>query len=143
MNKNFIGIFLILSLLSLKLNAQIEITDFEDASIYFDGLFRETSKLDDYGNVIIDMGSASAGRVAFRITDVDIEMEEREEEPGCADICPPRILITFKCRKSECVYDPIMSDSKYNTGVIEFQNLKRGRKAFRYLKELKRFIQNN
>lgn len=89
--------------------------------------------MDDYGNVILNMGSASSGRCGFRISDVKITMEEKPEEPGCADICPPRVLIHFECKKSECVYDPVSPTGFYQTGVIEFLDVKKGKKAYEYL----------
>lgn len=125
------------------LTAQNVIKDFDDAKIYFHGLFEEPSKLDEYGNVVIDMGAASAGRIKFRMSDVVISMEERPEEPGCADICPPRILITFTCKKSECVSDPGFTEfTKFKTGTIQIHNINRGKKAFSFLKELQEFLKN-
>lgn len=123
------------------LTAQNVIRDFDDAQIYFHGLFDETSSLDEYGNLVIDMGAASSGRIQFRISDVAINMEERPEEPGCADICPPRVLITFICKKSECISDPaFMEMDKSEIGVIQILNVNRGKKAYRFLLELQGFI---
>lgn len=130
-----------LTLMFLTGNAQVTLNDFQDASIYFNGIFENDSKLDEYGNVCIDMGSASAGRLSFRITDVNITMEEKKEEPGCADICPPRIIITFNCRKSKCMTDPTLNNYVFQSGIIEFIDLKKGKKAFQYLQSLKKFIQ--
>ncbi len=133
-------IFLLLTSISFSATAQININDFDDAKIYFDGLFDGQSNLDDYGNTYIDMGSASAGRVFVRITDVDLYQEERKEEPGCADICSPRIIITFKCKKSNCVRDPLINNDFYESGVIAFYDIKKGKKAFEYLINLKEFF---
>ena len=130
-------------LISINSIAQIKINDFDDAKIYFDGIFQEDSQLDDYGNTYINMGSASSGRVYVRITDVNIHMEERKEEPGCADICPPRTIITLKCRKSNCARDPLSSNDAYESSTIVFDNIKRGKKAFEYLKALKEFFRRN
>lgn len=124
-------------------NAQVILNDFEDASIYFHGLFESPSSLDEYGNVEIDMGSASSGRMKFRINDVNISMEERPEEPGCADICPPRIIISFKCLKSECISDPALNIGMYSSSAIQIFNIKRGKKVFEYLKALKQFMGKN
>lgn len=125
-------------------NAQVVLNDFEDASIYFDGLFESPSSLDQYGNIVLDLGSASAGRLKFRISDVNISMEESPEEPGCADICPPRIIISFKCIKSECISDPAFEEmGSYPSSAISIFNIKRGKKAFEYLKALKQFIDKN
>ncbi len=123
--------------------AQMKINDFQDAEIYFNGLFDSNSEIDDYGNISIDMGSASAGRVLLRITDVNITMTEKKERPGCADICPPMILINFECRKSKCISDPYLKDIYSQTGVISFTDLQKGKKAFEYLKSVKSYFQNN
>ncbi len=140
MTKNFY--FLLVGFLVMGfLNAQNVINDFEDAKIKFHDLFDTPSKLDDYGNTEIDMGSASAGRVKFRIADVIISMEERPEEPGCADICPPRVLITFTCKKSECISDPAFSDfDDHRTGTIQIYDINRGKRAFAFLSELQEFF---
>lgn len=125
-------------------SAQVVLNDFEDASIYFDGLFESPSSLDQYGNVELDLGSASAGRVKFRISDVNISMEEKPEEPGCADICPPRVIISFKCRKSECISDPAFPEMKSSSSsAISIFNVKRGKKVFEYLGALKQFMDDN
>lgn len=139
MIKKITFLFLLTSI-SFNSIAQININDFDDAKIYFDGLFQDESQLDDYGNTYINMGSASAGRVFVRITDVDIYKEEKKEEPGCADICPPRIIITLKCRKSNCARDPLANNDFYESGTIVFYDIKRGKKAFEYLKALKEFF---
>ena len=129
---------------SQNIQSQVTIQDFDDARIYFDGLFDENSTLDDYGNIVIDLGSASAGRYSFRITDVDITMEERPEEPGCADVCPERILLTLSCSKSECIEDPgIDSGLKTESAVIVFYDLGKGKKAFKIFNSLKAFFKNN
>lgn len=140
MNKN-LYLIIIFFFFTSALIAQNVIKDFDDAKIYFHGLFEEPSRLDEYGNVEIDMGAASAGRIKFRISDVVISMEERPEEPGCADICPPRILITFTCKKSECISDPAFTEfTKSKTGTIQIHNINRGKKSFRFLKELQKFL---
>ena len=117
------------------------INDYTEAKIFFQGLFCYESSIDDYGNLALDMGAASAGRCAFRITDVSIRMEEREEEPGCADICPPRVLIYFDCLKSECIFDPVAPEiGKHQSGVITIFDIEKGRKAYEYLIALKTFF---
>lgn len=142
MTKNLYLLFFF-TLFTSALTAQKVIKDFDDAKIYFHGLFDEPSSLDEYGNVEIDMGAASAGRVKFRISDVIISMEERPEEPGCADICPPRTLITITCKKSECISDPALVElPKSKTGVIQIHNINRGKKVFSFLKELQEFLRN-
>lgn len=137
--------FLLISFLIFSsLTAQVSIKDFEDASIYFNGLFDKPSSLDQYGNIVLDMGSASAGRIQFRITDVNISMEERPEEPGCADICPPRVIINFNCTKSECINDPVVPEfGKHSSGSVQIFDLKRGKKVYEYLTALKQFISRN
>ena len=135
--------FILTLLVSCSYYGQVKINDFDDAQIYFKGLFPDNSQLDDYGNTYIDMGSASSGRIYFRITDVNIEKEERGEEPGCADICPPRIILSFKCRKSSCLRDPSNVNEIYKSGNIEFLNTNKGKKAFEYLIALKEYFRKN
>ena len=128
---------------SFYTSAQIKISDFDDAKIYFDGVFNsysEDSGIDEYGNIYIDMGSASSGRHYFRITDVNLSIEEKPEEPGCADICPPRVIISFKCRKSVCLQDPTIQGTGYIEGAIVFENIARGKKAFEFLKAFREFV---
>lgn len=141
--KKTITLLAFLTLWISNCNAQLKLNDFDDAKIYFAGIFEDNSQIDEYGNVIIDMGSASAGSVMLRISDVNIKMEERKEEPGCSDVCPPRILIYFDCRKSECIADPSFVSEKYQSGVIEFLDINKGKKAFGYLIALKELIKNN
>lgn len=136
-------LLLLLFTLSTSLLAQIKINDFDDAKIYFDGLFQEDSTLDEYGNAYINMGSFSSGRVSVRITDVAIDMEEREEEPGCADICPPRVIITLECRKTACLKDPLTSETLYESSSLVFFNTNRGKKAYEYLIALQDFFTEN
>ena len=56
MNKT-ITIFAFFTLCFFNSNAQLKLNDFDDAQIYFNGIFDENSQIDDYGNVLIDMGS--------------------------------------------------------------------------------------
>ena len=130
-------------ILSSKANSQVVLKDYDDASKRFYNFFENPSNLDKYGNVVIDMGSASAGRVKFNLNDVKLSMVERPEEPGCADICPPSIYINFECVKSKCLSDPIMNNLLSESGSIQIMNLARGREAFDYLKALKNFMSKN
>ncbi|MFA5297648.1 MAG: hypothetical protein WC389_05505 [Lutibacter sp.] len=141
--KKTITLLAFLTLWISNSNAQLKLNDFDDVKIYFAGIFDDSSQIDDYGNVLIDMGSASAGRLMLRISDVNIRMEERKEEPGCADVCPPRILIHFECRKSECITNPVSASELYQSGVIEFIDLNKGKKAYGYLIALKDYMKNN
>lgn len=141
--KKTITLLSIFFIYSIQSQAQINLNDFEDAEIYFNGIFEDDSQIDEYGNILIDMGSASAGRLMFRISDVNIKMEEKPEEPGCADICPPRILIFFECRKSECISDPAFNMENLQTGSITIFDVKKGKKAFEFLKAFKEFILKN
>jgi len=136
-----LSVFLIVNLNS---NAQIKIDSFKEAKTYFSNVFSEDSNLDSYGNVKIDMGTANSGRVKFRITDVIVRMEERKEEPGCADICPPRIIIHFDCRSNNCMSDPTMSCKfLYNSGSIVFYDLKLGKVMYEYFLELQNYFIDN
>lgn len=136
-------VLLVFILILGNVNAQMKFNDFTDVEIYFRGIFNENCSVDDYGNILIDMGSASMGRYAFRVTDVTFLMEEKGEEPGCADICPPRIIIHFACRKSECIADPFHPDLKFQNGSITFMDLKLGKKAFEFLVKLQAFLKEN
>lgn len=113
------------------------IADFDDATIYFSGIFGVTSTLDEYGNVFLDMATSSDTdtQYKFRITDVNITMEESTDTP-------PIVLIDFECRKTECVYDPFNSPPT-QTGSVTFDDVKRGKKAYNFLISLQEFIKNN
>jgi hypothetical protein len=141
--KKTITLLTIFLIISFHSKAQINLNDFDDAEIYFNGIFEDNSQIDEYGNILIDKGSASAGRLMFRITDVNLKMEEKPEEPGCADICPPRIIIHFECRKSECILDPAFDMENFQSGSITILDVKKGKKAFEFLKAYKEFIQKN
>ncbi len=135
-------LFVLALVWTLNANCQIKLNDFTEASIYFDGLFNEECSLDEYGNVVINMGSASSGRYKFRITDVNITMEKRKEEPGCADVCPERILIQFNCKKTACINDPVYPEADYKgeEGTIALYDLQKGEKTYEYLVELQRLM---
>lgn len=119
---------------------QLNYKDYVEAEIIFYGLFGHESSIDEYGNVVLDMGSASTGRVKFRLSDVSIRMEERKEQPGCSDMCPPMIIIHFECLKSNCVTDPAIATEPSKTGTISMTHLKRGKIAFEFLKSLQVFL---
>ena len=96
--------------------------------------------IDQRGNFEIDMGSFSAGRVGGKLGDIDIRREHREEEPGCADICPERILIHFTCKSNKCLYDPASKNDKnllFDSSVIQFFDIQNGNNMFDLLVELK------
>jgi|GEM_PF-1451161 len=141
--KRIITLFIFTASLSFGLNAQTPLTNYESASKYFDELFGSESHMDKTGNVLINMGSASAGRHQFDISDVNILMEKREEEPGCADVCPPRILIHFECKNSACMSDPTLDSYFYRSGVIEFYDLRKGKEAYEYLLGLREFVKKD
>jgi len=138
-----IQIIVIVFTINSSVKAQIKIDSFKEATTFFSSIFSEESSLDSYGNLKIDMGSANSGRVEFRITDVNIKMEKRKEEPGCADICPPRILIHFDCKGANCVTDPsFRNKSLYDSGLIVFYNLKMGEVAYKYFIALQQYFIN-
>ena len=119
--------------------------NFSDYSIHFRGLFSNnlaSASMDEYGNVLIDNGSMSGGRLSCRITDVELSIEERPEEPGCADVCPPRVIIHFDCKKGgKCITDPGL-DIKSHSGVLVY-SVEHGKKAFDFLKDFQRFVLEN
>ncbi|HLW15424.1 MAG TPA: hypothetical protein VKX30_08015 [Flavobacteriaceae bacterium] len=133
-------LLLLLFTLSTSLLAQIKVDDFEDAKEHFDYFFSEGSTLDEDGNAYIDMGTFSDGRFSVLMTDVDLQMEERGEEPGCADICPPSVFITFNCRESKCLKDPLISDTLFEASSLVFFDTSRGKKAYEYLRALQDFL---
>ncbi|MGB0431340.1 MAG: hypothetical protein ACPGLV_12770 [Bacteroidia bacterium] len=118
---------------------------FNEYSVYFHGLFDNNlgeCSIDQYGNISIDNGSASAGRVSFRIIDVEISKEERPEEPGCADVCPPRTIISFDCKGGgDCVSDPGMGYK--NKGGVLVYSVERGKMVYDFLIDFKKFVKNN
>jgi hypothetical protein len=124
--------------------AQFKIDNFANAEIYFQGLFNagfEKQYIDEYGNIGINMGSASDGRIYFRITDVKISMEEKPQEPGCADICPPRVIIHFECIKSGCVRDFTNFDmAPTQSGTIVIFDVPKGKKAYEFLMAFQKFV---
>ncbi|MFT7234041.1 MAG: hypothetical protein ACI8TA_003270 [Cyclobacteriaceae bacterium] len=140
--------FFILCLLTSALfqcfqTPQAVFNDLDDVHIYYRGLFGSQSALpDELGNIVIDMGTASQGRVKMRITDVEITKEDRPSEPGCADICPPRTIITFSCIKAPCVSDPAIDGYVGESGSITIGSHKRGQKVYDFLLAYKKFVEN-
>lgn len=101
----------------------------------------EKQYLDDSGEFLFDMGSASAGRVAGNLKDVTIHMEHKPERPGCADICPEMIIITFKCKgNKDCTYNPEFPEFIADIGVITFIDIKAGKKSYQLLKDIQAAI---
>ena len=97
---------------------------------------KDVIEIDRDGDLKLNMGAASAGRVYLNLKDVRLRKEERPEEPGCADVCPPRAIISFDCRKGDCVADPAMPDmGKFNTGAIEM-TIEKGRIVFPLLQSI-------
>jgi hypothetical protein len=111
--------------------------NYEDAATYLKGLL-EGAKIDEYGNIEVDFGSASAGRLKLNLKDVTMKMEERPEEPGCQEMCPPRIMITFKCERGPCIEDPTMEDlSRRQVKTLDIHDIENGKKCYDVLKQLK------
>lgn len=97
--------------------------------------------IDKLGNFKFDMGSASAGRVSGKLSEVFISMEILPSRPGCADICPEMAIIHFKCPNNvKCVTDP--ADPKaygyFNEGVITFENLEIAKDVYNLLNNIKK-----
>jgi hypothetical protein len=81
----------------------------------------EGVQIDKFGDLNVDIGSASAGRFRLNLNDVSVKLELRGEEPGCADICPQRALIWFECKDKDCVSDPaFQSPDRYSSTVGTF-----------------------
>ena len=142
----FLLLFICLFSSITKTNAQIRINDFTDARIYLDGIFKKSKvDLDEYGNLSIDMGSAEKGRYGFRIIDVDIDIERKlgtfEECKG--KDCPPRIVVKFECKKSDCIYNPKQwTREKFGQASLKFTDEKIGVRAYEFFKELQVYIRN-
>jgi len=77
-------------------------------------------KIDKFGDIEIDMGSANTGRLSANLNEVRIKLEIRGEEKGCDDICPEKALIWLECVSENCVEDPAaIINSKSDSGVFE------------------------
>src|SRR5690606_13880092 len=103
---------------------------------------KEYIEIDRDGDLKLNTGAASTGRVYLNLREVRLRKEERPEEPGCADVCPPRAIISFECRKGDCIADPAMLDmGKFNTGAIEL-TIETGRVVFPLLQSLQSVLLN-
>ena len=126
--------------------AQIRINDFTDARIYLDGIFKKQSvKVDEYGNLEINMGNAELGRYLFRIIDVDITLERRDVSQYCeGKDCPKAIGIRFDCKRSECVLDPKhCSKEKFPEATLNFSDKALGIRAYEFFKEFQVYIRKS
>lgn len=89
------------------------------------------TSIDSEGNFSIDMGAASVGRVSGNLKDVNLSIEYLPEMPGCADICPERAVISFKCKsKTECLADPTLMEFRTERSGITIANKDRGGYVF-------------
>jgi hypothetical protein len=103
---------------------------------------KDVVEIDRDGDLMLNTGAASTGRVYLNLKEVRLRKEERPEEPGCADVCPPRAIITFECRKGDCVADPAMLDmGKFNAGSIEL-TIEQGRVVFPLLQSIQSVLLN-
>jgi hypothetical protein len=103
---------------------------------------KEYIEIDRDGDLKLNTGAASTGRVYLNLREVRLRKEERPEEPGCADVCPPRAIISFECRKGDCIADPAMLDmGKFNTGAIEL-TIEKGRVVFPLLQSIQSVLLN-
>lgn len=101
---------------------------------------KEFIEIDRDGDLKLNTGAASTGRIYLNLKDVRLRKEERPEEPGCADVCPPRAIISFECRKGDCIADPVMLDmGKFNTGAIEL-TIEKGRVVFPLLQSIQSLL---
>ncbi|MFN4298303.1 MAG: hypothetical protein ACK4EX_01095 [Thermaurantimonas sp.] len=132
------------------------ITNLVQAKRIFNQFFQDQNvSIDDYGNVYLGGGTGGDGHCYFRLTDVDFDLEERPQEPGCADICDERVFFHIKCRRSACIRDPWMENNFYESKnsveeLIElhpecstmmfYGDVKAGRAAFEALKRVKEFF---
>jgi hypothetical protein len=113
--------------------------DRTDAALYLRGAIGAES--DAAGNITIDMGSASSGRCMFNLNDVVLAIEMRDAERGCADICPPRAIITADCTHGPCTSDTMMRDRKYGSCSFSVMDQAIGAQAYETLRILQRFLQ--
>lgn len=121
--------------------AQNKIKNYHEVIDRFYHYFSDESSVNPSGGLILDMGSRSAGRVAFNIKHVSISMEKLPERPGCADICPPMTLIKFKCNEGkECITDPAFEKlGKTSKSSITY-NIDKGTEAYNFLLELQQYF---
>lgn len=112
--------------------------DYADAAIYLRGLINAGS--DAYGNLTIDMGSFSAGRCMFNLSDVVLAIEKRDAEPGCSEMCPPRAIISMECSHGPCAADPFMKDMKHNTCSFTLFDHALGDHVYETLRIMQRFL---
>ena len=98
---------------------------------FIEGYFYST------GDFQIDMGTASDGRIKTNLKLVKLTKELRPEEPGCADICPERYLIHFKCKNGKCIGDPMVENMLFDKGVIVFYDIQKGKEFYKKMMELK------
>ncbi|WP_158963436.1 hypothetical protein [Myroides fluvii] len=90
------------------------------------------------GDFYFDSGSASAGRIAGNLKDVDITIEYLPEQPGCADICPEMAIISFKCKfNNNCLIDPAFPELERNSGITTIVDLEIASKVFDLLNRIK------
>lgn len=96
-------------------------------------------KLDDFGNFTIDMGSASAGRFAGLLDDVELSIEYLPVRPGCEGECPEMQVIHFKCLDgNQCLKDPSILDMNFNEGDISFSNVELSNKVYKLFSEIQK-----
>tara|TARA_A100000171_G_C2139729_1_gene153942 strand:- start:2672 stop:3244 length:573 start_codon:yes stop_codon:yes gene_type:complete len=97
----------------------------------------ENIKVQYNGDFVIDMGSASSGRVAGNLKNLNLSFEHLPERPGCADVCPEMIVIKFDCKlRKKCISEPTMSDFYSDSGTISIANISVGKKTFELLNRI-------
>ena len=114
---------------------------YSDAAIYLRGAIDAAS--DPSGNITIDMGSASAGRCKFNVNDVALALEMRDEEPGCADICPPRTIITAVCAQGPCSSDIMVGREKHSSCSFTVFDQALGLHVYETLRIMQRLVRKD
>lgn len=140
--KQFFTLLLILFLAQTGI-AQNNLNNYQDVVTKFYEYFSDESSVNPSGGLILDMGSASTGRISFNVKNVSISIKELPERPGCADICPPEFLITFRCNnKSKCVVDPAMEEFGGSKEGSIIYGIERGKEAYHFLLQLQTYFKN-
>lgn len=142
MMKKYIYLIVIFCGIVFPLYAETQGYDFNNYLKEFEYFFgTEESDLKKNGQVVLNLGSASSGRYAFNIRNVEFTIETRNEEPGCADICPPRTLLNIKCiEEANCIIDPSFPSLRQSSAIAELIPMEKGIEAYLFLLKLKEYF---
>lgn len=131
---------ILLLFVSYSFYAQIN-NDLKDVNYYLNGLLKEHGgdiKIDDYLNVKVDLGSASAGRGKFNLKHVNILSEIKEAARGGTDYLDKRLFVTFKCKYTDCATDTYPSTILTSSVTLVFYDIDVGQRFVKTMKKLKK-----